>query len=221
MTYELRATHAATRFYGRLNCAELLGLSAVLVAAPTAALFFVGLFDPVDMMLGSFDSVQRPAGSLSRIVGVTLGGAAPDEGPTRPIAHPGTALVVHDVHHRYGTGPDVLHGVRLELPAGQRVAIVGATGSGKSTLASLVAGPRLPSSGRVTLGGIPTADLMTGAPNGRRRIMLVPQEHHLFIGTVADNLRPARRDASPRPRAVPRSWSPTACPRRPPPTSWS
>ena len=155
-----------------LNGAELLGLSAVLVAAPTAALFFVGLFDPVDMMLDSFDSVQRAAADLARIVGVTLGGAAPKERPEGPITHPGTALVVHDVHHRYSTGPDVLHGVRLELPAGKPLEIVGATGSGKSTLA-------------------------TGASDGRRRIMLVTQEHHLFLGTVADNLPPARRDASP------------------------
>ncbi|WP_405995863.1 ABC transporter transmembrane domain-containing protein [Streptomyces sp. NBC_00986] len=169
MTYELRATHAVTRFSDRLNGAELLGLSAVLVAAfvlvhsrqadaggaTTAALFFVGLFDPVNLMLGSFDSVQQAAAGLARIVRVTPGGRAPDERPQGPIDRPGTALVVHDVHHRYGTGPDVLHGVRLELPAGKRLAIVGATGSGKSTLASLVAGLRLPSSGRVTLGGIP------------------------------------------------------------------
>ncbi|MEV8540985.1 ATP-binding cassette domain-containing protein [Streptomyces sp. NPDC051572] len=47
----------------------------------------------------------------------------------------------------------MLHSVRLELPAGKRLAVVGVTGSSKSTLASLVAGLRLPSSGRVTLGG--------------------------------------------------------------------
>ncbi|MFJ9376532.1 ABC transporter ATP-binding protein [Streptomyces sp. NPDC101455] len=210
MTYELRATHVATRFYGRLNGAELLGLSAVLVsayalvhagladvgAATTAALFFVGLFDPVNMMLGSFDSVQQAAAGLARIVGVTLHEPAPDERPQGPIDRQDKALVVHDVRHRYGTGPDVLHGVRLELPAGKRLAIVGATGSGKSTLASLVAGLRLPSSGRITLGGTDTADLAAPTPDGRRRIMLVTQEHHLFPGTVADNLRLARRDAS-------------------------
>lgn len=210
MTYELRATHAATRFYGRLNGAELVGLSGVLIAAyvlvhagladvgaaTTAALFFVGLFDPVNMMLGSFDSVQQAAAGLARIVGVTLGAPAPVERTEDPIDHPGKALVVEDVDHRYGTGPDVLHGVHLDVRAGQRLAIVGATGSGKSTLASLVAGLRAPSSGRVTLGGVPTAELTTSAPDLRRRIMLVTQEHHLFLGTVADNLRLARRDAS-------------------------
>lgn len=210
MTYELRATHAATRFYGRLNGAELVGLSGVLIAAyvlvhagladvgaaTTAALFFVGLFDPVNMMLGSFDSVQQAVAGLARIVGVTLGGPAPDERTEDPIDHPGSALVVDDVHHRYGTGPDVLHGVHLDVRAGQRLAIVGATGSGKSTLASLVAGLRAPSSGSVTLGGVPTAELTTSATDLRRQIMLVTQEHHLFLGSVADNLRLARRDAS-------------------------
>ncbi len=210
MAYELRATHAATRFYGRLNGAELVGLSGVLIAAyvllhagladvgaaTTAALFFVGLFDPVNMMLGSFDSVQQAAAGLARIVGVTLGAPAPDERTEGRIDHPGSALVVDDVHHRYGTGPDVLHGVHLDVRAGQRLAIVGATGSGKSTLASLVAGLRAPSSGSVTLGGAPTAELTTSATDLRRQIMLVTQEHHLFLGSVADNLRLARRDAS-------------------------
>ncbi|WOX16474.1 hypothetical protein [Streptomyces sp. N50] len=182
MTYELRATHGTTRFYGRLNGAELLGLSAVLVAAyvlvharladvgaaTTAALFFVGPFDPVNMTLGRLRQCAagggRPRQDRRRHARRTRTG--------RTSGGPGTALVVQDVHHRYGTGPDVLHGVRLELPAGQRLAIVSATGSGKSTPA-------------------------TGAPDGRRRIMLVTQDHHLFLGTVADNLRLARRDASP------------------------
>ena len=86
--------------------------------------------------------------------------------------------------------------MQLHLRASERLAIVGATESGKSTLAGLIAGLRLPPPGRVTLGCIPTADLATGTPDGRRRIMLVTQEHHLFPGTIADNLRLARRDAS-------------------------
>ncbi|MFF5303064.1 hypothetical protein ACFY5F_27180 [Streptomyces sp. NPDC013161] len=168
MTYELRATHGTTRFYGRLNGAELLGLSAVLVAtyvlvhagladvgaATTAALFLVGPFDPVNMTLGRLR--QYAAGGLPR---QDRRRHARRTRTGRTSDGPGTALVVHHVHHRYGTGPDVPHGVRLELPAGQRLAIVGATGSAKSTLA-------------------------TGAPDGRRRIMLVTQDHQLFLGTA-------------------------------------
>ncbi|MEU6478570.1 ABC transporter ATP-binding protein [Streptomyces sp. NPDC047017] len=208
MSYEFAATRVATRFYGRLNAAEFLGLSAILVvayvlvhadlagigAATTAALFFVGLFDPVNTMLGTFDSVQQAGAGLARIVGVTTYGRTPD-GPPPPPGRPGGTLVLRDVRHRYQDGPEVLHGVGLKVAAGERLAVVGTTGSGKSTLATLIAGLRTPYAGEVALGGVPTADLARPAADGRRRIVLVTQEHHLFAGTVADNLRLARRDA--------------------------
>lgn len=210
MGYEFRATRTATRFYGRLNVAEFTGLAAILLvafvlvrsgaadigAATTAALFFVGLFDPVNTMLGTFDSVQQAGAGLARIVGVA--GHAPPEPPaTGPDEETdGGLLAVRGVHHRYRGGPDVLHGIDLELPARRRLAVVGATGSGKSTLATLIAGLRPPHTGRVTLGGVPTAGLADPGPSGRRRIVLVTQEHHLFRGTLTDNLRLARRDAS-------------------------
>ncbi|MEU9979321.1 ABC transporter ATP-binding protein [Streptomyces sp. NPDC051014] len=213
MTYELRATRAATRFYGTLNAAELTGLSAVLVtayvlvhaeltdvgAATTAALFFVGLFDPVNMMLGSFDGVQQAAAGLARIVGVVIAGPTAEGAPRPPrppATTPAAALSVRDVRHRYGDGPEVLHGVGLDVPAGQRVAIVGATGSGKSTLAGLIAGLRVPTTGEITLGGVPVGEVGHASAGDRRRIMLVTQEHHVFLGTVADNLRLARSDAT-------------------------
>ncbi|MDT0477687.1 ABC transporter ATP-binding protein [Streptomyces sp. DSM 41014] len=223
MTYEFRATRAATRFYGRLNVAEFIGLAAILLvafvlvrsgtadigAATTAALFFVGLFDPVNTMLGTFDSVQQAGAGLARIVGVaTLGppddgstddgrqDGRPDRTATVPSGPAGAPLAVRGVHHRYRGGPDVLHGIDLDLPAGRHLAVVGATGSGKSTLATLIAGLRPPHTGHVTLGGVATADLAAAAPDGRRRIVLVTQEHHLFRGTLTDNLRLARRSAS-------------------------
>jgi len=82
--YELRATHAATRFYGRLNLAEFVGLGAILAvgyvlvrdgdvtlgAATTAALFFAGLFDPINTVLGTFDDIQRATAGLARLVGI-------------------------------------------------------------------------------------------------------------------------------------------------------
>ncbi|MER7920825.1 MULTISPECIES: ABC transporter ATP-binding protein [unclassified Streptomyces] len=227
MSYEFRATRAATRFYGRLNIAEFTGLSAVLLvawalvraghadvgAATTAALFFVGLFDPVNTLLGTFDTVQQATAALARVVGVSLGQPASEQNPeSAPERHPepssernpelssgrrGEGIAVRGVRHRYGAdGPDVLHGVDLDIRPGQRLAVVGATGSGKSTLATLIAGMRAPYAGGVTLGGVPTDRLAGPGARGSRRIVLVTQEHHLFPGTVADNLRLACREAS-------------------------
>ncbi|MYQ99977.1 ABC transporter ATP-binding protein [Streptomyces sp. SID6139] len=210
MSYEFRATRAATRFYGRLNIAEFTGLSAVLLvawalvhsgradvgAATTAALFFVGLFDPVNTLLGTFDTVQQATAALARVVGVTLGAPVSEGRPQASPGRPAEGIAVRGVRHRYGNGPDVLHGIDLDIRPGQRLAVVGATGSGKSTLATLIAGMRAPYAGGVTLDGVPTAGLARPGAPGNRRIVLVTQEHHLFPGTVADNLRLACREAS-------------------------
>ncbi|GAA5080398.1 ABC transporter ATP-binding protein [Streptomyces similanensis] len=210
MAYEFRATRAATRFYGRLNIAEFTGLAAILLvawalvrtgradvgAATAAALFFVGLFDPVNTLLGTFDSVQQAAAALARIVGLTLNGPVDQARSDASPGRPGAGIAVRGVRHRYGDGPDVLHGIDLDIRPGQRLAVVGATGSGKSTLATLIAGTRPPSEGDVTLDGVPTGDLARTVTDGGRRVVLVTQEHHLFPGTVADNLRLACRDAS-------------------------
>jgi len=206
MAYELRAIRVATRFYGRLNVAELVGLGAILLvafvlvrdgqasigAATTAALFFVGLFDPINVVLGVFDSIQQATAGLARLVGITTAGGAPSPRPAVPAGRP--TLDADGVRFGYPGRPDVLHDVSLHLPPGRRVAVVGATGSGKSTLASLLAGLRHPQAGRVTLDGAPVGDL---EPDGlHRTIALVTQETHLFAGTVADNLRLATPEAT-------------------------
>ncbi|MCS0605564.1 ABC transporter ATP-binding protein/permease [Streptomyces sp. LP11] len=211
MAYEFGATRAATRFYGRLNIAEFTGLSAILLvawalvrsghadigAATTAALFFVGLFDPVNTLLGTFDSVQQATAALARIAGLTLNGPDKERSSAPGAVRPGEGIVVRDLRHRYGDhGPDVLRGIGLDIAPGQRLAVVGTTGSGKSTLASLIAGTRTPYAGGVTLDGVPTDQLAQRSGESARRIVLVTQEHHLFPGTVADNLRLAGRAAS-------------------------
>jgi ABC-type multidrug transport system fused ATPase/permease subunit len=88
----------------------------------------------------------------------------------------------------------VLEEVDLELQPGERLAIVGPSGAGKSTLGRLLAGVHPPGRGRVTVGG---ADLIGLAVEDlRREVSLVTQEHHVFAGTVADNLRLAVPDAT-------------------------
>ncbi|RNI24935.1 ABC transporter ATP-binding protein [Flexivirga caeni] len=212
MDYEFRATRVATRFFGRLNSAEFVGLGAILVvafvlvrdgrasigAATTAALFFAGLFDPINTVLGVFDSIQQAGAGLERLVGLTLAG--PDRAG-QPIAAVPAALVkppaleADGLSFGYLDGPDVLHEVSVYVAPGEHVAVVGTTGSGKSTLATLLAGLRSPRSGRITLSWNGS-----GAAQGsswlRHEVALVTQETHVFAGTITDNLRLVRPDAA-------------------------
>ena len=98
------------------------------------------------------------------------------------------------MHYAYRAGHDVLNGVSLVVRPGERLAIVGPSGAGKSTIGRLIAGIDAPRSGSVRVGDVevaqmPLADL-------RRHVALVTQEHHIFIGTVRDNLALARPESS-------------------------
>lgn len=88
----------------------------------------------------------------------------------------------------------MLHGIDLVVRPGERLAIVGPSGAGKSTLARLLAGIDEPREGVVSLDGVAVTDL--DPAERRRRIALVTQEHHVFIGTLRDNLAFAAPDAS-------------------------
>src|SRR4029453_8849948 len=84
--HSLRGVGYLTRFYNRLNLAELIGLSAVLLvgfwlnaegavtigAATAAALYFYRLFDPISLVLGQFDELQKAAAGLGRMFGLTM-----------------------------------------------------------------------------------------------------------------------------------------------------
>jgi ATP-binding cassette subfamily C protein len=201
--YELAATRTATRFYGRLNGAELVGLGAILLvgyvlvrdgatsvgSATTAALFIAGLFNPINTVLGVFDTLQQAAAGLARLVGIARLDP-PASGRATP-ADRRQGLAASALRFGYGEGPDVLHDVDLTVPAGGRVAIVGTSGSGKSTLATLLSGVRTPRGGGVALGEVPLADLA----EPQRHVALVTQETHVFVGTLADNLRLGRPTA--------------------------
>ncbi|MFC8824563.1 ABC transporter ATP-binding protein [Streptomyces sp. NPDC057137] len=100
----------------------------------------------------------------------------------------GDAVAVSRVSHAYGAGPAVLHDVSLVLAVGEQVALVGTSGAGKSTLARLVAGVQAPTGGSVRIGG-------RGEERGAD-VVLVTQEVHVFAGTLRDDLRLARADAT-------------------------
>jgi ATP-binding cassette subfamily C protein len=157
---------------------DLVSLGAVI----SASLYAMQLVDPVNRVLMWMEQMQRAAASLARIKGVGEVTAAP-VGAETPADD---RLEVSGVRYAYSGDRDVLHGVDLSVRPGERLAIVGPSGAGKSTLGRLLAGVDVPRSGRITVGGAEVALL---APDElRRRIVLVTQEHHVFIGTVRDNL---------------------------------
>ena len=106
----------------------------------------------------------------------------------------GSEIVAADVRYAYREGHDVLGGVSLTLVPGERLAVVGPSGAGKSTLGRLLAGIHGPRTGQVQVGGVPLVELELD--DLRSHVALVTQEHHVFVGSLADNLRLARPGAT-------------------------
>ena len=103
-------------------------------------------------------------------------------------------VALEGVRFAYRTGPEVLHGVDLDVQAGTTVAFVGHTGAGKSTIAKLLASFYDPVEGRVTVDGFDLRDVTQESL--RRQLGIVPQEGFLFAGSVRDNIAFARPEAS-------------------------
>ncbi|MEU0151060.1 ABC transporter ATP-binding protein [Micromonospora fulviviridis] len=161
-----------------------------------ATLYAQQLVDPVDRLLSWLDEFQVGGASLARLLGVAAEPAEASAAPPdrRPVTDDGR-LAAHDVRYAYRAGHDVLHGVTLVPRPGEKLAMVGPSGAGKSTLGRLLAGVHAPRAGAVTvdgrpLSGLPLAELRT-------HVALVSQEHHVFIGTLTDNVAMVRPDADP------------------------
>lgn len=191
-----------TRFVGRINRSEFVGLAAILAAGfwlvstgavtvgetAAAAVLFHRLFNPVGAILFTFDDVQAAGASLARLVGVR---ALEDEIPPPATATPADAsLELRHVDFDYDGRTPVLTGVSLRVEPGERVALVGPTGAGKTTVASIAAGILRPVRGEALIGGVPAAGLPA------RAVAVVSQESHVFAGPLIEDLRLARPAAT-------------------------
>ena len=157
-----------------------------------AALYARALVAPLDELISWLDQLQIGLASLARLIGVAE--VPPDRvpGPDLPRGH---ELAATGVTHAYRPGRNVLRDVSLRVGPGERVAIVGPSGAGKSTLGRMLAGIHGSDSGSVTMGGV----ALTALPleQLRSQVALVTQEHHIFRGTLRDNLTLGRPQAGP------------------------
>ena len=154
----------------------------------TAAMLYIETFyGPFDRLVGTIDRLQVGIASTTRLLGIAE--VPPDRTPGEAVPE-GSDLIGRDLRYAYREGTDVLHGVDLSLVPGERLAVVGPSGSGKSTLGRLLSGIHAPREGSVTVGGVELVELPLELL--RTEVALVTQEHHVFRGTIRDNVELAR-----------------------------
>ena len=160
-------------------------------AATTVTLYVVQINDPIDRIVSWLDELQVGQTSLARLIGVSV---VRDDRPTEGVEPINETITMNEVRYAYRPGHDVLNGLSLTIRPGERLAIVGPSGAGKSTIGRLLAGIDAPRSGSVMVGDVALASMPL--PMLRRHVALVTQEHHIFIGTVRENLALAKPEAA-------------------------
>ncbi|MCI7550796.1 MAG: ABC transporter ATP-binding protein [Actinomycetaceae bacterium] len=172
----------------------LAGMGLTTVGAVTAVVLYAQqLMGPVDELGWWFDELQFATVAFARIFGVSEVERDERTGDDTPTHD---AVSVERVDFSYNPGVPVLKDVSMQIRPGERLAIVGPSGAGKSTLGRLLAGINPPDSGSIRVGGIEVTHLREALLH--QTVALVTQENHVFVGTIADNLRLAKPAASDR-----------------------
>ena len=158
-------------------------------------LYLRNLFDPVQQLSELYDSFQSATAGAERVGSVLAERPSVRDAPDPvPLPDPRGDVRLEDVRFAYDQGPEVLHDVDLRVDAGATLALIGPTGAGKSTVAKLIARFYDPQGGRVTLDGIDLRQVRLA--DLRRAMGYVPQEGFLFSGTILDNIRFGRPEAT-------------------------
>lgn len=173
------------RFYGPLD--ELVQSFNLYQSASAALEKMAAVLDTDPEVVAPTSPKSLPAHRSDQTSGTT---SATEDLPAKPS---GRSIDLNHVRFSYGDGPDVLPRFDLRIPAGQIVALVGATGAGKSTLVKLVTRFYDPSEGRITIDEVDLRDLDDAEL--RQSVVMVTQESFLFAGTIADNIRIGNPDA--------------------------
>jgi ABC-type multidrug transport system fused ATPase/permease subunit len=159
-------------------------------------LYVQNFFDPVQQLSQLYNTFLSATAALDKIMDVMDEAPEVQDGPeTQPLPSVDGHVRFEHVRFGYGAGPDVLHDLDLDVPAGTTVALVGHTGAGKSTIAKLLARFYDPREGRITIDGHDLRDVTQASL--RRQLGIVPQEGFLFAGTVTENIAFGRPDATP------------------------
>jgi ATP-binding cassette subfamily B protein len=158
-------------------------------------LYLSNFFDPVQQLSQLYNTFLSAVAALDKIMDVM------DEAPEVEDARQARSLpqiegrvAFEGVRFGYGSGPEVLHGIDLDIAPGTTVALVGHTGAGKSTIAKLLARFYDPRDGQITIDGYDLRQVTQESL--RRQLGIVPQEGFLFAGTVRENIAFGRPDAS-------------------------
>jgi ATP-binding cassette subfamily B protein len=159
-------------------------------------LYLSNFFDPVQQLSQLYNTFLSAVAALDKIMDVMEEEPEVRDKPgARDLDRIKGDVAFENVRFGYGEGPEVLHGIDLDVPAGTTVALVGHTGAGKSTIAKLLARFYDPRDGRITIDGVDLRDVTQASL--RRQLGVVPQEGFLFAGTVRDNIAFGQPEADP------------------------